>query len=278
MATITQTGDKWRAQVRGPKVLRVLGRKSIAKTFATRREAVAWARQVETGLHEQRLVPAALTVAALIEQYRRMRLELGRPVNPASNVHYMLEHLVEDLGPHLVAELSPKRLGEWAALRKSQGAGGYTVNMELSQLGTAIRHTGAYLQVQLPDVVGLARPLLHYGQLITGGGRRTRRPTEDELASLLAHLDAREPVVADAVRVAAITGLRRGELLEVSRHVSHVGAKAPALHPEPGELACGAPVADGARRQADLLGHLIQREGEAAVLFGEEDGAPEGHG
>jgi integrase len=124
--------------------------------------------------------------------------------------------LVEDLGPERVADLSPQRLARWARTRHEQGAGGYTVNMELSQLGTAIRHTGAYLQVPLPDVVGVARPLLHYGQLITGGGRRTRRPTEDELQRLLAWLDAhRGCEVGDAVRMAAITGLRRGELVRI---------------------------------------------------------------
>jgi integrase len=215
MATITQIGDKWRVQIRGPKVLRIMGRKSIAKTFDTKREAEAWGRKVEAGLDASKPIAEDLTVEKLIEHYRRMRIELGRPVSPVTNVHYMLEHLVEDLGQHLVAGLTPKVLSEWAAMRRKQGAGGYTVNMELSQLGTAIRHTGAYLQLTLPDVVGLARPLLHYGQLITGGGRRTRRPTEDELASLLAHLDAREPVVADAVRVAAITGLRRGEMVRI---------------------------------------------------------------
>jgi integrase len=211
MASVLPIGDRWRAQVRRK------GRKSISKTFDTKREADAWARRVESGIDEQRPIVAAddLTVRELIKQYRRMRDELGRPVDPASNVHYMLEHLDEDLGDDQVRELSPQRLSQWASMRHKQGAGGYTVNMELSQLGTAIRHTGAFLQILLPDVVGVARPLLHYGQLISGGNRRTRRPSEDELARLLAWLDGREPIVADAVRVAAITGLRRGEIARI---------------------------------------------------------------
>ena len=211
MASILQVGARWRAQIRRP------GRKSISKTFDTKREAEQWSRRVETGMDDQKqtLVTAEITVAELVKEYRRLREELARPIDPTSNTHYMLEHLEQDLGVERVQDLKPQRLAEWAKTRKQEGAGGYTVNMELSQLGTAIRHTSSFLGVVLPDVVGAARPLLHYGQLITGGNRRTRRPTEDELKRLLAWLVDRNPIIADAVRVAAITGLRRGELARI---------------------------------------------------------------
>lgn len=211
MSSIIQVGGKWRAQVRRK------GHKAQTKTFDSKRAAEAWARQIEAGIEQKKpaLLADSMTVETLISEYRRMRDELARPISPESNTHYMLEHLAEDLGPVRVADLSPQKLAAWAKMRKEQGAGGYTVNMELSALGTAIRHTASFLNVQLPDVVGAARPLLHYGQLIGGGTRRTRRPTEDELSRLLAWLDERSKVVADAVRVAAVTGLRRGELARI---------------------------------------------------------------
>lgn len=211
MASILQIGDRWRAQVRRA------GQKSIAKSFKTRKEAEAWARRVETGFDEARpiLIAEDITVADLIDNYRRVRADLGRPIEATTNTHYMLEHLKEDLGVERVCDLSPARLAQWAKARHKEGAGGYTVNMELSQLGTAIRHTASFMRLVLPDVVGTARPLLNYGQLISGGGRRTRRPTEDELTRVVAYIAERNPVVADAVRVAAITGLRRGELARI---------------------------------------------------------------
>jgi integrase len=194
------------------------GRKSIAKTFGTRREAEQWARRIETGLDQQHveLATADITVGQLIEEFRRARLEIGRPVGESTNTHYMLAHLVEDLGSERLRDLTPQRLAAWARERKAQGAGGYTVNMELSQLGTVIRHTASFLNATLPDVVALARPLLGYAQLIGGGGRRSRRPSEDELARLLAWLDERDRRVADAVRVSAVIGLRRGELARIA--------------------------------------------------------------
>jgi integrase len=211
MASVLQIGDRWRAQIRRP------GRKSISKTFDTKREAEQWARRTEAALDDQRasLVTADITVLELVAEFRRMREELGRPIDPTSNTHYMLEHLVEDLGAERVAGLTADRLVRWARMRKEQGAGGYTVNMELSQLGTVIRHTSGFLKVSLPDVVGAARPLLSYGQLISGGNKRSRRPTADELAALLPWLDRRNEVIGAAVRVAVITGMRRGEIARI---------------------------------------------------------------
>lgn len=211
MASILPIKGRWRAQVRRK------GHKPLARTFDSRREAEAWAREVETGIDQGRRVALsdAVTVGHLIAEFRRIRLEAGRPVEPETNTHYMLEHLAEDIGHERVADLTPTRLASWARYRHEQGAGGYTVNMEISQLGTVIRHTASFLGLRLPDVVGNARPQLHYLQLIAGGKRRTRRPTEDEFARLVAGLEERDPRKADAIRVAAITGLRRGELARI---------------------------------------------------------------
>jgi integrase len=211
MASILQVGDRWRAQIRRP------GHKSIAKTFGTKKEAEQWGRQVETEMDHQKVaVSASMPLRELLHEYRRLREEIGRPIDPTTNTHYMLNHLEEDLGDIRVEDLTPRRMVQWANERKNQGAGGYTINMELSQLGTVLRHCSSFLSLTLPDVAGAARPLLHYAQLISGGGRRTRRPTEDELRSLIDWLTIRVPIVADAVRVAAVTGLRRGELARIA--------------------------------------------------------------
>jgi len=207
VASILRIGSRWRAQIR------TAGAKSISRTFDTEAEARAWAARMSGAQPD---AGKEILLAELLDEYRRMRASLGRPVLPETNTHYMLNHLAEDLGAERVVDLTPKRLAAWALARSKEGAGGYTVNMELSALGTALRHTASFLGLQLPDVVGAARPLLHYGQLIGGGRKRTRRPTEDEQSRLLAWLDERWPVVADAVRVAAITGMRRGELARIA--------------------------------------------------------------
>lgn len=214
MASILQVGTRWRAQIRRA------GQKSIAQTFETKPEAEAWARDFELELDKQAQAKAGplrkdMDVGEVLEEYRRLRDELGRPIDPTSNTHYMLNHLEEDLGRERVEDLTPKRLAEWAKSRQADGAGGWTVNQELSQLGTVLKHVGSFMGIRFPDVVGEARPLLNYAQLIAGGNRRTRRPTQDELSRLLAYVDNRNPVMADAIRVAAVTGMRRAELCRI---------------------------------------------------------------
>lgn len=209
MASIIKVGDRWRAQVRRKH------HSPQTKTFRTQREAKEWATALESRIDARAEPKAAATVRVgdLIREYRRLREEGGRGIDPVTNVHYMLRHLEDDLGHEPVTALTPARLVQWASARKAEGAGPYTVNMELSALGTTLRHAASFMNLQLPDVTGQARPLLLHLQLIGGGARRTRRPTEDELAAVLAYVEARDRVAADAMRVGAITGLRRSELV-----------------------------------------------------------------
>jgi integrase len=209
MASILQIGDKWRAQVRRR------NHKPQARTFRTKAEALAWARAIESRIDagQEPKATSLVRVRDVLAAYRQLREDGGRPIEPTTNQHYVLEHLAEDLGHEKVADLTPQRLVQWAGMRKEQGAGPFTVNMELSALGTVLRHAAAFMNAALPDVTGAARPLLLHLQLIGAGQRRTRTPTEDELQAVLAWVRKQDPVVADAMRVAAITGLRRSELV-----------------------------------------------------------------
>jgi integrase len=209
VASVIKIGDKWRAQVRRK------NHSPQTKTFRTKREADEWARGLESRIDADAAPKAAamLKVGDLIREYRRLRDEGGRAIDPTTNTSYMLQHLQEDLGYEAVTALTPARLVQWASVRKAEGAGPWTVNQELSALGTMLRHVASFANLQLPDVTGQARPLLMHLQLIGAGTRRTRRPTEDELRAVLAYVEARSQVTADAMRVAAITGLRRSELV-----------------------------------------------------------------
>lgn len=215
MASIALIRGKWRALVRRK------GRKSICKTLPTKAAAEKWARGIEAQIDQGAPVDAAgaITVSAAIAKYRALRSR-SRPVLDTSNEHYMLNHLEDAIGELVVAALTPQDLVGFAQLRADEGAGPYTVNMEVSKLGTVLRFAGAAWNVALPDVVGQARPLLWHLHLIGGGGKRDRRPTEDEFHRLLAHLAAlpgeRAKVYADAVAFAAYSTLRRGEICRIA--------------------------------------------------------------
>ncbi len=207
MASITKVGSSWRALIRRK------GHKTLCKTFKTKAQAEIWARQREAEIDRGEIVaePGLLTIQDLLASYRELR-DQSRPIADTSNEHYMLKHLEAGLGDRRAGALSSQDLAAFCQMRKEEGAGPYTVNMEISKLGTALRYAGAFLKLSLPDVVGQARPLLNHLGLIGSGGKRERRPTEDEILRLLEQL--RQPY-ADVVRFGIATAMRRGEIVKL---------------------------------------------------------------
>ncbi len=213
MASIIQVAGKWRAQVRRK------GVKAITKTFATKSAAQAWARRieadVEAGTHRS---ASGRPLAELIDKYKELREGSGRPVRDDSNQYYMLRRLAVRLGEYDAVALDTERLLKWAQERKKEGAGPYTLNMELSLLGTVLRTMSSVLSLRLPDVVGEARPSLKHFHLIGGGGKRERRPEADELRRLFEYWKAHPeigPPMQDIVSLAIVIGLRRGEFARI---------------------------------------------------------------
>lgn len=210
MASILQTGPKaWRVQVRRK------GHKPITRTFPTRREAEAFGRRVESEIDAGRApaLAAGVTVATAIAAYRELRDASPRPIGLQANEHYMLRHLEDALGAEPVEALTPQRLAAWARTRREEGAGGYTVGMELSKLGTAMRFASITLHQVLPDVVAAARPMLTHLQLIGPGTERDRRLAAGEQARLL---ELAPPWLGDVIRFALATAMRRSEITRLA--------------------------------------------------------------
>ncbi len=209
MASVIKVGDKWRAQVRRK------GHAPQCKTFATKARAEAWAREIEARIDAGQTSAqpdSQLLLSTVIEEYRNLR-DKSRPIADTSNEHYMLRKLSNGLGDRRAAVLTPQDLVGYCTMRKDEGAGPYTCNMEVSKLGTAMRYASVALHVQLPDVVGAARPLLKHLGLIGGGGKRERRPTEDEFNAVVRWLtEHKGELFADIVRFAVATAMRRGEI------------------------------------------------------------------
>lgn len=207
MASISKVEGRWRALIRRK------GFKDISKRFDTKAAATSWANTIETQMMEGRIrKPVSRdTVDALIEKYIRLRAK-SRPIADTANEHYVLLQLSRTLGRFVAADLSVDDLLEWARQRREEGAGPYTVNIDLGRLGTVFRYAGD----GLPDVIGAARPKLSYLGLIGGGGIRDRRPTEDETDRLRAYFLAHHgQVYADAMAFAASSAMRRGEVFSI---------------------------------------------------------------
>lgn len=208
MASIVKVGKKWRALIRRK------GHADQCKTFPVKTQAEAWARQIEADIDRGIVLaePGTVTMRVVIQGYRDLR-EASRPIADTANENYQLKRLDEGLGDKRAAALTPQHLADYCKMRRDEGAGPYTCNMEISKLGTVMRYAGIALKLNLSDVVAQSRPLLSHLALIGGGGKRERRPTEDELVALMREL--RQPY-SDAVAVAVATAMRRGEIFKVT--------------------------------------------------------------
>jgi len=209
VASIVQTGPKsFRALIRRK------GIKAICKTFPTKKEAERWARMAEADLDAGRPVatPGGATVGDAIDAYRKLRDSGKRGIAPGTNEHYMLEHLDAGLGDVPVTALTPQRLAKFAKKRAEDGAGPYTVNMEVSKLGTVLKYAAISLHAQWGDPVAAARPLLDHLGLIGPGKARDRRPTAGELTRLR---EKAEPLLREIIDFAIATCMRRGEIARI---------------------------------------------------------------
>lgn len=194
--------------------VRLKGHKPASRYFTSDAEARAWATDTEKGLRGAARTAQGkpLTVSRCVDTYREMRAAAGRPIVSDSNLHYMLRHLAEDFGDTPIGELVPSKFVEWAKLRHEQGAGGYTIYMELQALGTMLANVAAYLNIMLPDVIKPARKLLYNLQMIEStANARDRRVLPGELEALCEAL----PHYRDLLTVAVRVGLRRGEITRI---------------------------------------------------------------
>lgn len=231
MGSIINRDGRWRAQIRRH------GYRSQCRTFATKAQAERWVRDLE-GKIESGAADALgdLTIGDVLKAYRKLR-DQARPISDASNEHYMLKALEAGIGNLVMSRVTPNDLVGYATRRRDEGAGPYTVNMDVSKLGTALRYGCASLGVTPPDIVGAARPLLTHLRLIGGGGKRERRPTEDELLRVVEHLrETRGAVYAEAVLFCAASAMRRGEVValkwsdvDAHTHCAQVMRKHPRL-------------------------------------------------
>lgn len=208
MASVKFIEGKWRALIRRK------GYPEISKRFDSESKAKAWARDIEGQIISGKVLKikdSGETIGQLIKKYRTLRSKT-RPILDTSTEHYTLKQLDRNLGGVVAERMTVDDLLGWARLRRDEGVCPYTVNCDLSKLGTVLRYTTK----GLPDVIGAARPSLTYFGLIGDGGKRERRPQDDELVRILEWLTKnKSKLYADVVLFATITAMRRGEVTRI---------------------------------------------------------------
>jgi len=181
MATFTELASgKWRAQVRKGGVYR-------GETFTLKRDAQAWARQIEVQVQHiittgYQPVPERYTVADLIDDYGRSVKMTGKT---KIATHAMLKR---ELGTILLKRFNIVHLRDFTDRRLAAGAGGVTIACDLSFLGTILKWGKHSRQMDIPTTLTTdARRNLAALKVRVRSAERDREPTEAELKMLFDH-------------------------------------------------------------------------------------------
>ncbi len=132
-------------------------------------------------------LPAGLrtTLAELIELYTA---SLARPTGRSKRAS--LAMLARELGHHRIAELTPRVFLDFATVRSRAGAGPATLTMDLSYLGTVLRHSGTLADAvaacaQALGALQAAKAALRHQGRAGAPIQRERRITQAEIDQLL---------------------------------------------------------------------------------------------
>ncbi|HRK77542.1 MAG TPA: site-specific integrase [Thiobacillus sp.] len=200
MATIRKRGElQWQA------IVKRKGFPGQSKTWNTRKEAEAWARQIESemdrGVFVSRVESERVTLAEIIERYREDELpkKRGKGFGPALNA------LESRLGKYSLAALSSKLITDYRK-KRLVSVSADTVRKEINLLSKLIDLAGKEWGMPLPSnpCAMVSRP--------AAGKARERRLEGDELERLLAKC---EPHMQALIQFAIETAARLGELLSV---------------------------------------------------------------
>jgi integrase len=214
VATIRQRGGRWQAMVRKR------GHPPVAQTFDTKTAARTWATRTEAMIDAGRKVniDRAARFADVLTAYRGL-FQNGRPVSRSKA--QALDAIGAGIGSWRMADFAPAALVRYAKSRHAAGAGATTVGMDLTYIGTVLRHGAPLIGLDSShalEAVRTARGVLSHSGGIARSRERTRRPTDDELRAIRDYWHVhptREIPMWNLVQFAIATAMRLGEIVRL---------------------------------------------------------------
>ena len=204
MATIRKRGSKWQAQVRRS------GHRGISRSFILRKDAVAWAREMEIRAERSDLPPDtkilnSLTLSDVVLRYRdtisieKRGYQVERAVLTAFLRHHICRKFLSQITTVDFASYRDERLRTIKAT---------TLKRQLSPLQNMFEVAPDEWQLPIRE-----NPLSKL-RLTIPPQRRERRLKDSELERLVKSAQrCRNPLVLPLILFALETGMRRGEIL-----------------------------------------------------------------
>jgi integrase len=216
VATIAKRRGKWRVQIRR-------NGHALSKTFIRKMDAEDWAREAELPVDRQ-LNPAIVrlsrknTFGSLVDLHIDDLHTVGNPLRRSKD--HTLRALRKRLGLTPLTHLTRDKLIQYGRERSLEGAGPATLAVDISFIGTILKHAAAVHGVAVDvEAVNAARLGLRRLGLVGQPDERDRRPTEEELERLFGHFDRTERPAFPMTRLvqfAIATGMRQDEIFRVT--------------------------------------------------------------
>jgi len=213
VSSVSIVGKSFKARVRK------VGFPHVSKSFKTEEKALAWIKTTEEAMEASKFVDNRAinkkTFGELIDDYL---VEVGREREIGETKRFALLAIHRALGSERMEYMTSRRLIDYVKSRRTQGAGGTTINMDLGFIGSVLSHakfTHSSIDV---DMVKEPRAYMKKVRLRTKSKERDRRPTNDELAMLKAHFrnKKRQKIpMWDMIDFATLTAMRLGEVCRI---------------------------------------------------------------
>jgi len=204
MASFTWINGQCRAQIRRK------GHRPLSKFFPTERAAQVWAREIESAMdHKRHLDPAQVALTGVIKDYRALfRAPFGR------SKAAVIDMLDRELGHMNLAEMTPDVIIRWG---RHRGVAPPTLAIDLSFLGSLLRHARLVMRLPFTDPMPEVRAALKHARLLGKPRERERRPTADELERISAWFDQHSALpMRDIIAFAVLSSFRAEEITRIT--------------------------------------------------------------
>jgi integrase len=217
MASFTKlASSSWRVQVRHK------GR-YVSESFQRREDARRWATDMEGRIDSGELATSArargiATFEDLIDLHVADMSEVGKA--PGRSKDATLLMLKRELGKLKMAQLDRELIVQFGRKRAAQGAGPVTLSMDIGLIRLVLSHAAAVhgLPVSI-EQIDLGRIAFKRLGLVGKSNQGDRRPTDDELAKLIAHFDGNTRQLIPMGRIikfTVATAMRQEEICRVT--------------------------------------------------------------
>ena len=204
----------------------------VSKSFKTRKQAETFKKitlaqilqgTINQNIHGERSLSDLIDeyIGAVGDNFGRSKIGAYKLIKASNLAKKRIDSLTTlDLIKHGRERQLPKtQTLKDGTIKESPGAGGSTLNAEFSYIGTVLKWAKAEKYSVNENLITESRRALEMNHLIHDGIERSRRPSQEELDSLIHYFEVIRPErdipLGVLARFAVGTGLRLGEIVRL---------------------------------------------------------------